>query len=155
MKNIISQIQFIANLIKFIWIIVLALQVGQKAFALGLGLTYHKYPRSLFQSLGCWVLGPMYNKHPRSWVPLLGSWVFGLRSQVPPMNWVLSLRSRVPLLGFWVSGNRSHLWVGSRVSGVGSHQKSRVSGLTFRICRFDIIFTFLGSVLVIKLFRPF
>ena len=71
------------------------------------------------------------------------------------MNWVLGLRSRVPLLGFWVSGNRSHLRVGSRVSGAGSHQKSRVSGLTFRICRFDIIFTFLESILVIKLFRPF
>ena len=59
MKNIITQILFIGNLIKFIWIIVLALQVWQKVFALGLDLTYHKCPRFLFQFLGSRVLGPM------------------------------------------------------------------------------------------------
>ena len=36
-KNIITQILFIGNLIKFISIIVIALQVQQEMFALGLG----------------------------------------------------------------------------------------------------------------------
>ena len=47
-----TKVLFIGNLIKSIWILVLALQVWQKVFALGLGLTYHKCPRSFFQSLG-------------------------------------------------------------------------------------------------------
>ena len=36
-QKIITQILFIGNLIKFIWIIVLALPVQQEMFALGLG----------------------------------------------------------------------------------------------------------------------
>ena len=43
-KNIITQILFMGNLIKFFWIIVITLQVRQEMFALG--LTYRKCPRS-------------------------------------------------------------------------------------------------------------
>ena len=60
-KNFNTQILFIGHLIKikFIWITVLASQVWQEMFVLVLGLTYHKYPRSLFQCPGSRVLGPM------------------------------------------------------------------------------------------------
>ena len=79
-------------------------------------------------------------------VPVLGS-------RVSYMLRILSSTLMVPDPGFhpWdgsrVSGPRSHLWdesrappLGSRVppkwlvSGLGSYQKSRVSGPTFRIC---------------------
>ena len=50
------------------------------------------------------------------------------------MNLVLGLGSRVPPLGSQVSGPGCHPQDGSRVSDLGSHQKSRVSGPTFLIC---------------------
>ena len=56
-KNIITQILFMGNLIKFFWIIVITLQVRQEMFALG--LTYRKCPRSFFQCPGSRIIGPM------------------------------------------------------------------------------------------------
>ena len=99
-----TQILFIGNLIKFIWILVLALQVWQKMFFLGLDLTYRKCPRSFFQSLGSRVLVPMWNNRPGSRVPLLESWVPSL-SWVPGLTHKMGPGSRVP----------------SKVTGLGSH----------------------------------
>ena len=47
------------NLIKFIWIIVIALQVRQEMFALGLALNFYKCLRSFFQCPGSRILGPI------------------------------------------------------------------------------------------------
>ena len=60
--------------------------------------------------------------------------ISGSRVRVPSMSWVSSLGSWIPRLGSWILGPGSHLWDGSRVSGLGTHQRSGVSDL--RICRF-------------------
>ena len=58
-QNVITQILFIIILIKFIPIIVLALQIRQEMFPLGLGSDYHKCPRFLFWCPRFRVLFPM------------------------------------------------------------------------------------------------
>ena len=65
-----------------------------------------------------------------SWVPTSGSWVSGPTFGLGPRSQVSPLRSRVP---------ESHLWDEFRISGRGSHQQSRVSGPTFRICRCKLV----------------
>ena len=57
---------------------------------------------------------------------------FGYR--VLHMKWVPGLGSLVSPFESRVSGPGSHPHDGSRVSVLGSHKKSRVSGPTFRIC---------------------
>ena len=70
----------------------------------------------------CQVLGPTFR-------------VLGRGSCVPNMGWVPGLGSWVAPLGCQVSGPGSHPQDGSRVWGLGSHQKSMVLGSTFQICR--------------------
>ena len=60
---------------------------------------------------------------------------FGSPVPGPSPELVSSLEPGIPPLRSWVSSLGSHLLVGSWVSGLRSHQHSRVSGATFRICR--------------------
>ena len=70
-----------------------------------------KFLENLFSGSQVWVLGPTLR--------ILGpTYELGPGSQVPP-------------LGSRVSSPRSHLWDRSRISGLGSHQKSRVQVLPF------------------------
>ena len=72
------------------------------------GFTYHKGPRSHFQSPGSRVLCLMYHKRSRYWVSDPTFRLSGLRSWVPPISWTSGLKS-------WVTPLRS------RVLGPGSH----------------------------------
>ena len=85
------------------------------------GLTYHKCSSSLFQCPGSWVLGSTFQ--------FSDLWVVAPTYELGHSSWVLGPIFRVSCLG-------SHPQDGSRVSSLGFHQKSQVSGTTFWICPF-------------------